>query len=232
MSAASGFTPRTRTAISCSGMSRGSVGLQRLQHDLARRRRVHAQQHVALQPLGLGQRVVVRREPRHVAGDDARLAQAAGAVAAAVVELEPRLEPGLQQRVATLDEELAAAGPARSTWAETTLSMSSMMASGRRSRWRARRRVRARERHGVRAKRGRARRRPASSMRCCSVDDELVVARQVPPRIGEFLALREEPLRQHLAAGSTRSNTRRPNASSFRRATRSNAPESSSRNSG
>ena len=170
---------------------------------------MHAQEHVALQALGFGQRIVVRRELGHVAGHDARLAQAARSVAASVVELEPRLEPGLQQRVATLDEELVPAWPdadVRGHHLEHVIHDRDRVG-------------RVRGQHVGQpvleegAEFAQRRFRPVAGIRLGvdavpQPDHECVIARKMPARVGEFLALREQPLREDLAAGQRGVRTR------------------------
>ena len=72
---------------------------------------VCTQQHVALRALGLRQAVVGVQHAARLAGDDPRLAQPAVAARAAVVQPEPGFQPGLQDAVVALDEELVSAGP-------------------------------------------------------------------------------------------------------------------------
>ena len=173
--------------------------LQRLDRDLARARRVRAQQRVALQPFGLGQRVIGRHRPHDIAGDDARLAQPAGAVPASVVELETGLQTGLQQGIAPVDEKLVAARAQRDVRGHDLQHVihdrQGIGGFGGENFGEA-----ALDRGGQLRKVGIGGRGGELVDAALRGHDERVIALQVPADVGQFLALREESLRHHRLA--------------------------------
>jgi len=180
----------------------GPASLQRFQRQLAAGGGVRAGQHVALRLLGLRERVVAVHATCHLAAGDAHLAHAATAIAATVVQLQPGLHAGLQQAVAALDRELVSAGAhgdLRGNHLEHVVHH--VQHVDRFGGQCTRQPVAQLVQHLGKARVGAARLGIQRAQPLAQRQHQRVVALQVALHVGQFLALVEQALRQHLLAG-------------------------------